>query len=161
MPFVLVFFFYAVVNLRFPNISRGLNESFKLKGFIRARTLTGGGLKWLFVICSAYASQVVAPFLPNRLRDFGGLKWTFANCFASLNKWSPHFCPIACAILVGSNGLEPSTSRLSGVCSNQLSYEPIFFNLKDFGGGKRDRTADPLLAGQVLYQLSYAPIGFF
>lgn len=25
------------------------------------------------------------------------------------------------------------------------------------GGGKRDRTADPLLAGQVLYQLSYAP----
>ena len=29
--------------------------------------------------------------------------------------------------LVGSNGLEPSTSRLSGVCSNQLSYEPMLF----------------------------------
>ena len=28
-------------------------------------------------------------------------------------------------LLVGSNGLEPSTSRLSGVCSNQLSYEPV------------------------------------
>ena len=27
--------------------------------------------------------------------------------------------------LVGSNGLEPSTSRLSGVRSNHLSYEPI------------------------------------
>ena len=26
------------------------------------------------------------------------------------------------------------------------------------GGGKRDRTDDPLLAKQVLYQLSYAPI---
>ena len=26
-----------------------------------------------------------------------------------------------------------------------------------FGGGKRVRTADPLLAGQVLYQLSYTP----
>ena len=26
-----------------------------------------------------------------------------------------------------------------------------------FGGGKRDRTDDPLLAKQVLYQLSYAP----
>ena len=65
-----------------PNISRGLNESFKLKGFIRARTLTGGGLKWLFVICSACASQVVAPFLPNRLRDFGGLKWLFVICSA-------------------------------------------------------------------------------
>ena len=74
----------------------------------------------------------------------------------TLNKWSTHFRPITYVILVGSNGLEPSTSRLSGVCSNQLSYEPIY-TLK-VGGGKRDRTADPLLAGQVLYQLSYAPI---
>ena len=29
-------------------------------------------------------------------------------------------------VLVGSNGIEPSTSRLSGVRSNHLSYEPIF-----------------------------------
>ena len=56
--------------------------------------------------------------------------------------------------LVGSNGLGPSTSRLSGVCSNQLSYEPIC------GGGNRVRTDDPLLAGQVLYQLSYTPTSF-
>ena len=40
--------------------------------------------------------------------------------------------------LVGSSGLEPPTSRLSGVCSNQLSYEPVD------GGGKRIRTDDPL-----------------
>ena len=53
--------------------------------------------------------------------------------------------------MVGSNGLEPSTSRLSGVCSNQLSYEPIY------GGGKEIRTPDPLLARQVLSQLSYTP----
>ena len=56
--------------------------------------------------------------------------------------------------VVGSNGLGPSTSRLSGVCSNQLSYEPMN------GGGNRVRTDDPLLAGQVLYQLSYTPIHF-
>ena len=54
--------------------------------------------------------------------------------------------------MVGSSGLEPPTSRLSGVCSNLLSYEPVG------GGGKRIRTDDPLLAGQVLYQLSYTPI---
>ena len=34
-----------------------------------------------------------------------------------------HFC----VLLVGSNGLEPSTSRLSAECSNQLSYQPSFW----------------------------------
>ena len=29
--------------------------------------------------------------------------------------------------------------------------------MKLYGGDKRDRTADPLLARQVLYQLSYTP----
>ena len=60
--------------------------------------------------------------------------------------------PAAHAAMVGSSGLEPPTSRLSGVCSNLLSYEPMG------GGGNRIRTDDPLLAGQVLYQLSYTPI---
>ena len=53
--------------------------------------------------------------------------------------------------LVGLNGLEPSTSRLSGVRSNQLSYRPIC------GGDKGIRTLDPLRARQVLSQLSYIP----
>ncbi len=29
---------------------------------------------------------------------------------------------------------------------------------QDFGGAERDRTADPLLAKQVLSQLSYSPV---
>jgi hypothetical protein len=29
--------------------------------------------------------------------------------------------------MVGLNGLEPSTPRLSSVCSNQLSYRPIYY----------------------------------
>ena len=59
--------------------------------------------------------------------------------------------------LVGSSGLEPPTSRLSGVRSNHLSYEPLCKPF-GFGGDERDRTDDPLLAKQVLSQLSYTPI---
>ena len=55
-------------------------------------------------------------------------------------------------LVVGLNGLEPSTSRLSGVRSNHLSYEPMF------GGDEEVRTPDPLRARQVLSQLSYTPI---
>ena len=53
--------------------------------------------------------------------------------------------------VVGQNGLEPSTSRLSVVCSSQLSYWPIRLL---FGGEYRDRTGDLLLARQALSQLS-------
>ena len=64
--------------------------------------------------------------------------------------------------LVGSSGLEPPTSRLSGVRSNRLSYEPISdFGVSlhfSLGGDERVRTDDPLLAKQVLSQLSYTPI---
>ena len=58
---------------------------------------------------------------------------------------------------MGSSGLEPPTSRLSGVRSNQLSYKPILKS-SDFSGDEEIRTLDPLLARQVLSQLSYAPI---
>ena len=66
--------------------------------------------------------------------------------------------------MVGSNGLEPSTSRLSGARSNHLSYEPISVALAVCGalglpgGDEQNRTVDPLLARQVLSQLSYTPI---
>ena len=76
---------------------------------------------------------------------------------------------------MGLSGLEPPTSRLSGGRSNRLSYKPIlvlaqflslFVQLRIphcelrivYGGDMRDRTADPLLAKQVLSQLSYTPI---
>ena len=57
--------------------------------------------------------------------------------------------------VVGLGGLEPPASPLSGVRSNHLSYRPsIAF---PDGGASRDRTDDPLLAKQVLSQLSYGP----
>ena len=42
------------------------------------------------------------------------------NCLCG----SPLF-PKHLRVLVGTSGLEPPTSRLSGVCSNQLSYVPV------------------------------------
>ena len=64
--------------------------------------------------------------------------------------------------MVGPDGLEPSTPRLSSACSNQLSYEPVIGTGRILieklrGGAGRSRTDDPLLAKQVLYQLSYDP----
>ena len=76
-------------------------------------------------------------------------------------------------LVVGSSGLEPPTSRLSGVRSNHLSYEPMLWPLPLVlclspaylfpgfaagGGDEQNRTVDPLLARQVLSQLSYTPI---
>ena len=59
--------------------------------------------------------------------------------------------------MVGLGGLEPPASPLSGVRSNHLSYRPVLSRAPD-GGASRDRTDDPLLAKQVLSQLSYGPI---
>ena len=69
--------------------------------------------------------------------------------------------------LVGLDGLEPSTSRLSGARSNHLSYKPLLcvsdsshltrVLCLSAGGDDGIRTHDPLLAGQVLSQLSYTP----
>ena len=53
------------------------------------------------------------------------------GCFTT--KWPRHFSrTVPNGTLVGSNGLGPSTSRLSGVCSNQLSYEPILVEVIGF-----------------------------
>ena len=45
----------------------------------------------------------------------------YYTCFMQLSRCSE----IPFDLVVGSSGLEPPTSRLSGARSNQLSYEPI------------------------------------
>ena len=119
--------------------------------------------------------------------------------YARLGSTSLDFGAAHCAV-VGLDGLEPSTSRLSGARSSHLSYRPVFLSgylvrpsvttagiepltrqsrvvrflatfvdtifqawtacgsaLKN-GGDEGNRTLDPLLAGQVLSQLSYTPM---
>ena len=61
--------------------------------------------------------------------------------------------------LVGSNGFEPSTSRLSGARSNRLSYEPISqHRILAPGGDEEVRTLGLLRARQALSHLSYTPV---
>ncbi len=56
------------------------------------------------------------------------------------------------------NGLEPSTSSVTGWHSNQLNYRTALVNLLQIyiycGGRYRARTYDPLLVRQMLSQLS-------
>ena len=85
---------------------------------------------------------------------------------------------------MGLSGLEPPTSRLSGVRSNQLSYRPIMervmrielttsawkaevlplnytriYKSRIFPGREdRIRTCDPLVPNQVLYQAELLPV---
>ena len=58
----------------------------------------------------------------------------FASLYEAIGRISPSDRSFGCALrrplerrnaVVGSNGLEPSTSRLSGARSNHLSYEPM------------------------------------
>ena len=60
--------------------------------------------------------------------------------------------PVCSAIscLATRNGLEPSTSSVTGWRANRLHHRA------KFGGNDRARTCDPLLVRQVLSQLSYA-----
>ena len=65
--------------------------------------------------------------------------------------------------MVGRGGLEPPTSRLSGVRSNQAELPALIHNSNqsNIGGAGRNRTDDLLLAKQALYQLSYSPVSAY
>lgn len=58
-------------------------------------------------------------------------------------------------LVVGLRRLELPTSRLSGVCSNQLSYKPTIKGYHGCGELAGLRTRDPLIKSQMLYRLSY------
>ena len=88
-------------------------------------------------------------------RPFKVFCWIPTKKYFTRNILSSIFTFIA---LVGSSGFEPPTLRLSGARSNHLSYEPVSLYV---GGDEGIRTLDPLLAGQVLSQLSYTPSRVF
>ena len=72
--------------------------------------------------------------------------------------WAHSFFRAANCTLVGPSGLEPPTSRLSGVCSNQLSYRPLILRVSyslragDLGGVKM--SSRPSVCSVSLCQVS-------
>ena len=62
--------------------------------------------------------------------DFAASQVAWLSALPTGGDHATHKClcvgrPLALSRLVGSSGLEPPTSRLSGGCSNQLSYKPM------------------------------------
>ena len=115
---------------------------------------------FVFHLCLCFSSQIKTRFagllicfevfdckFPKKLNET-----SFSWCFSQFLNFAFCISHFAFLEVVGQNGLEPSTSRLSVVCSSQLSYWPI--SQTSFGGEYRDRTGDLLLARQALSQLS-------
>ena len=103
----------------------------------------------------ALASRhVCRPSVSERSLQFPVFK-EHGSGFSAASVSNLHVCAqfrVAVGMVVGLGGLEPPASPLSGVRSNHLSYRPK--SLAWRGGACRDRTDDPLLAKQVLSQLS-------
>lgn len=55
-------------------------------------------------------------------------------------------------------GIRPKPMQTCISPKDNRRSKPFSLNTNRFGGAERDRTADPLLAKQVLSQLSYSPI---
>ena len=55
------------------------------------------------------------------------------SCFAVFIQFSRYVLPhqLPSSVLVGQSGLEPPTSRLSVVCSSQLSYWPMWWRQRE------------------------------
>ncbi len=123
-------------------------EAFSLDGFPHSES-HGSRLAcsspWIFAAYRVFLRLLVPRHSPYALRSLIFLL-AFSQCFLPnfknilfLNNTSSCFAFISSLFsfqgtfftknitfsVVGSNGLEPSTSRLSGVRSNHLSYEPI------------------------------------
>ena len=69
---------------------------------------------------------------------------------------------VAVAELVGLSGFEPETSRLSGVCSNQLSYKPSVGSVARRHGATwlgHATPDDPVSSQDLSNRISYGCIG--
>ena len=110
-------------NCSFPTL---LGKTFKKSNLLKIFAQLS--VRLLFFLFIQFSMNIPHWFYPT----LGGLKWTrvtlqrTASYTQALRARLIHLTPRRLATaLVGSSGLEPPTSRLSGARSNQLSYEPM------------------------------------
>ncbi len=65
---------------------------------------------------------------------------------------------VACFIILSICIVQFSRCQLPALRPDQSAQLPLNTLIRSHGGGNRTRTGDPLLAKQVLYQLSYTPV---
>ena len=121
LPFVLVFFFFR---------SRYLPFRFNTYPLLSLENFSLFAMQLSIYRCRTTQTYLQRQSLSSYAFLFS-LGTSLGFCFRSF--FSPVASrPLYLRTLVGSNGLGPSTSRLSGVCSNQLSYEPILVEVIGF-----------------------------
>ena len=110
-------------NCSFPTL---LGKTFKKSNLLKIFAQLS--VRLLFFLFIQFSMNIPHWFYPT----LGGLKWTrvtlqrTASYTQALRARLIHLTPRRLTTaLVGSSGLEPPTSRLSGARSNQLSYEPM------------------------------------
>ena len=138
-PFVSGFYcLHAFLSFRINLFKLAFFLNMKIIFAFRTRLSFLSKEKTLYTICYAVVNLLLA--LP-RILTYGNSRvlpalFRFARDSGSLLAFLPSLSPLPTYFfnksLVGSNGLGPSTSRLSGVCSNQLSYEPVLVEVIGF-----------------------------
>ena len=138
LPFVLVllfhnktYFCYAVVNLRVFAFGKSFRLAFAIRFPSSTESGCSNGLLGIWLLTQASGLAIFRALVPlGTLVGSNGLLGIWLLTQPSGLAIFRALVPLG--TLVGSNGLGPSTSRLSGVCSNQLSYEPIVVEVIGF-----------------------------
>ena len=122
--FFLRYFFRINLSASFISFLCSLCLLYYLKVFFFSLLQTFLRLYYAVVNLQDIASAIFRPF--GHIYPFSRVWWEQVdsnhrqNCLCRVSRPFPS----SLRTLVGTSGLEPPTSRLSGVCSNQLSYVP-------------------------------------
>ena len=116
---------------------------------------------WILYFDKAYC--FVAPFFAFcsqrmvRYNHHPILSTMFASKLNFVKLFSSHLHRRFHCLLISAFQFVKEHAIFSLIANKNKLALTCFDLLSNLGGGKRDRTDDPLLAKQVLYQLSYAP----